>query len=228
MTDEQLARVMTPGQGWPPAHAVDLLVDLKATEAVPSMLRKLTSSGHGNIIYDRIAEALPELGAHVLEPALLVLAEVAKDQEARHAVCDILGKLRVKDDRILAAVLRVYEDDPEYGAMLLADYGDASVLPRLQQDIEALTPDFDSMASRDLFFTLTTAFEDLGGELPPELQARVDGWFAQWEARREPPPKWVVASPGPKVGRNDPCPCGSGKKFKKCCLDAGASAGKGA
>jgi len=21
------------------------------------------------------------------------------------------------------------------------------------------------------------------------------------------------------VGRNDPCPCGSGKKFKKCCLD---------
>ena len=21
----------------------------------------------------------------------------------------------------------------------------------------------------------------------------------------------------PKVGRNDPCPCGSGKKFKKCC-----------
>jgi uncharacterized protein len=22
---------------------------------------------------------------------------------------------------------------------------------------------------------------------------------------------------GPKVGRNDPCPCGSGKKFKKCC-----------
>jgi hypothetical protein len=22
----------------------------------------------------------------------------------------------------------------------------------------------------------------------------------------------------PKVGRNDPCPCGSGKKFKKCCM----------
>ncbi|MCW8907463.1 MAG: YchJ family protein [Sedimenticola sp.] len=24
-------------------------------------------------------------------------------------------------------------------------------------------------------------------------------------------------NPGPKVGRNDPCPCGSGKKYKKCC-----------
>ena len=25
----------------------------------------------------------------------------------------------------------------------------------------------------------------------------------------------------PKIGRNDPCPCGSGKKFKKCCLGNG-------
>jgi uncharacterized protein YecA (UPF0149 family) len=22
-----------------------------------------------------------------------------------------------------------------------------------------------------------------------------------------------------KVGRNKPCPCGSGRKYKKCCLD---------
>jgi len=26
------------------------------------------------------------------------------------------------------------------------------------------------------------------------------------------------SSDSPKVGRNDPCPCGSGKKYKKCCL----------
>jgi hypothetical protein len=26
--------------------------------------------------------------------------------------------------------------------------------------------------------------------------------------------------PSPSVGRNDPCPCGSGKKYKKCCLAA--------
>ncbi len=24
---------------------------------------------------------------------------------------------------------------------------------------------------------------------------------------------------GDKIGRNDPCPCGSGKKYKKCCLN---------
>ena len=26
-----------------------------------------------------------------------------------------------------------------------------------------------------------------------------------------------TSKPSPKVGRNDPCPCGSGKKYKKCC-----------
>jgi SWIM/SEC-C metal-binding protein len=28
------------------------------------------------------------------------------------------------------------------------------------------------------------------------------------------PPQPLIAE---KIGRNDPCPCGSGKKFKKCC-----------
>jgi preprotein translocase subunit SecA len=29
-----------------------------------------------------------------------------------------------------------------------------------------------------------------------------------------------------KVGRNDPCPCGSGKKFKKCCANKPAASGR--
>jgi len=32
-------------------------------------------------------------------------------------------------------------------------------------------------------------------------------------SKEKPVPKRI----GPKVGRNDPCPCGSGKKFKNCC-----------
>ena len=28
-----------------------------------------------------------------------------------------------------------------------------------------------------------------------------------------------------KTGRNDPCPCGSGKKFKKCCEEKGKTKG---
>lgn len=31
---------------------------------------------------------------------------------------------------------------------------------------------------------------------------------------------YIAENPYRDVGRNDPCPCGSGKKFKKCCLNA--------
>jgi uncharacterized protein YecA (UPF0149 family) len=36
----------------------------------------------------------------------------------------------------------------------------------------------------------------------------------EYEEGEEPLPP-----PTKKVGRNDPCPCGSGKKFKKCCMN---------
>ena len=33
-------------------------------------------------------------------------------------------------------------------------------------------------------------------------------------------PAVTFARGGPKTGRNESCPCGSGKKYKKCCLTA--------
>ena len=31
------------------------------------------------------------------------------------------------------------------------------------------------------------------------------------------PPRFTLVRKEPKIGRNDKCPCGSGKKYKKCC-----------
>jgi uncharacterized protein YecA (UPF0149 family) len=30
-------------------------------------------------------------------------------------------------------------------------------------------------------------------------------------------PQTPLVNAHPKVGRNDPCPCGNGRKYKKCC-----------
>ena len=45
---------------------------------------------------------------------------------------------------------------------------------------------------------------------------RENGAWIYTRALREGPAP--VRGTGPKAGRNDPCPCGSGKKFKHCCL----------
>jgi len=56
--------------------------------------------------------------------------------------------------------------------------------------------------------------------------------YAFWKDRRQDAPSGLIDDKshhdghqefgqivhgGPKIGRNDPCPCGSGKKFKRCC-----------
>ncbi len=44
-------------------------------------------------------------------------------------------------------------------------------------------------------------------------------FLAELTALRQPSPRAAVHAPvHPAVGRNDPCPCGSGKKYKKCCM----------
>ncbi len=49
----------------------------------------------------------------------------------------------------------------------------------------------------------------------------LSSWPAFAPARpRAPSFNTPVRNPYRNVGRNDPCPCGSGRKFKKCCLEA--------
>jgi uncharacterized protein len=43
-------------------------------------------------------------------------------------------------------------------------------------------------------------------------------WRRQSTGGPTPPTQAKGGQAGPKPGRNDPCPCGSGKKYKKCCM----------
>ena len=56
--------------------------------------------------------------------------------------------------------------------------------------------------------------QDSADELPPAAQAQLN---AGSPADEEPEINFTFHNEAPKVGRNDPCPCGSGKKYKKCC-----------
>jgi uncharacterized protein YecA (UPF0149 family) len=40
-------------------------------------------------------------------------------------------------------------------------------------------------------------------------------WQGNWLCHEHAPPREPVR--GEKIGNNDLCPCGTGKKFKKCC-----------
>ncbi|MBP6963667.1 MAG: preprotein translocase subunit SecA [Armatimonadetes bacterium] len=53
---------------------------------------------------------------------------------------------------------------------------------------------------------------------PPTAGQGHDDPYADFEDGLPRPQRAVPVRTREKVGRNDPCPCGSGKKYKKCCL----------
>lgn len=64
-------------------------------------------------------------------------------------------------------------------------------------------------------------------ELRISIRIQLDGATDAAGLPRVPPGAVQVRTPqrrrGPKVGRNQPCPCGSGKKHKKCCGRLGSN-----
>ncbi len=56
--------------------------------------------------------------------------------------------------------------------------------------------------------------EQLENDCQEDLPLAVTDIYRFWAAKRGTP---TIRRDEPKVGRNDPCPCGSGRKYKQCC-----------
>ena len=66
----------------------------------------------------------------------------------------------------------------------------------------------------DLVDRLADLYEDMGKPEKAKEYKTISAKLQRAEVQKhKPTPVKVV-----KVGRNEPCPCGSGKKYKKCCL----------
>ena len=203
--------------GWAAIHAVDLLVDMTAVEAIGPMLRVLDEVDLDDELCNRVVIRLPELGGAVLEPALELLSR-SDDEDTVYAVSEVLAKLGVRDERVFDALRSLFDDDPALAANMLADYGDERGLPLVDCALADFEPDFSGTLSRVNLGDLLEAHERLGGELSPQARERLDAWFVEWEARQRRSEELSAPQRRRKVGRNEPCPCGSGKKYKKCCL----------
>jgi SEC-C motif-containing protein len=111
--------------------------------------------------------------------------------------------------------------------------GDPAAAERMYRDAMALADGDDDLVERaDAVLHLVDLLRETGhgaeadalvaaeGDALDEWAAAENGYEDDYEDEEEDrpvePPSTVVRS-GPKVGRNDPCPFGSGKKYKRCC-----------
>jgi hypothetical protein len=80
----------------------------------------------------------------------------------------------------------------------------------LAQDLKR---DFPSLCAA-LLTHLEKAGRLGGGAVLGAYARAMQGAFEEAASGKKKP----VTRPGSKIGRNDPCPCGSGLKYKKCCM----------
>jgi uncharacterized protein len=166
--------------------------------------------------------------------------EFADHDEAKAILGAIMGRyneiLRQVADDTCDPIFWVDRD----GTLIAADWAEG-FLQAIMLRTDAWGPLFKSKRDGRLLYPILVLCGDENGEsllgIPPEQEDQLmqgaaefipDSVVAIAAYWREKGPKQVSMpfTPGPppqphyasaKVGRNDPCSCGSGKKFKKCC-----------
>ncbi len=100
-----------------------------------------------------------------------------------------------------------------------------SIADKLEKEIESLPAAFKDKLKdpsiKERFINIARRMEADGVNFKSIRQMKK--WMKDHEAELraegapDQPKVETVVHEGPRIGRNDPCPCGSGKKYKKCC-----------
>jgi NADPH-dependent ferric siderophore reductase len=227
---------------WAPAHAAKLLGMLGDRQAVPVLLRFLEHYDVLGSYHQEAADALVELGDMAID-ACLEAYPTASNEDMRDGIASVLRRSKTKDERIYQTLLDFFEQTPELGGMYLADYGDPRAIPVISHMFDALPVDDreNAIMSNHVFVELRGAIEELGGQLTAAQEAKIERadaprrrFVAHMDAavkrmaaqQRRTEQAAPILSHGTgaarqqrKLGRNERCWCGSGKKYKKCHLD---------
>lgn len=207
-------------------YAVQIIGALRATAAIPLLLRVLDETDGVFALFDEAGEALGAMGPGAVKPLLEAHAASA-DPEVRRRLEWSLAQLGVRDEGILAVLLPALAEDPDSGAGTLAEYGDPAAVPALQEALDRYELGAPGPLGDHAVIELVAAIEKLGGDVSAENlvklhrvrkkgRAQIDRWLEAKERGLRLEPKVDVRPVRPKLGRNEKCWCGSGKKYKRC------------
>ena len=216
---------------WMEGLAIRLAGEMRLEEAVPLLVAKLQEDT--DWLREQCVEALAKIGtASVVE----AICEIFPAAEWHCKLYSSSALEKNRSDLIVAKCLELYEREKHFNirlrllrAVLNCFSSDAidEACELMRDGITELRPHLVAVAT-------------LASRSVPELERwkqEEKQHAAEFRRRRDaflgvpvreqgpgPSPGPSAALPGPpvvrrqRVGRNDPCPCGSGKKYKKCCM----------
>ena len=205
-------------------HAANVLALLKAKEAIPYLLRKMELENGEN---DFFTSAIIDFFANLGEEGIDVIEEYIKNNPQSEVVLTVVEMLKAilkkhphtleRIEDILVGYLKSEKTEATglaFAISILVDYTKDKHIDLIREVFE--TKDVDTFFAGDL--------EDIEIELglrdkrsKPREKNPLQKLLEEYELRET--LESFLAESKPKIGRNEPCPCGSGKKYKKCCLN---------
>ena len=208
-------------EGWAPIHAWRALGQLRAEEAIKPLIGLFNELSDEDWASEELPEVMALFGGKAIKPLRKYLLDSSNKELARATAANCLEKIGNKNSLLKKDCVSI-----------LAEYLEQSTIdaPTLNGLVIAYLMELEAVNSIDVIrkafnngnvdITVAGDLEDVEIQLGlrtkrntpqpnylnPEFE-KVSSNFDSFKAKKK------------KIGRNDPCPCGSGKKYKKCCLN---------
>lgn len=231
-----------PGiQDWREIYAVDVLGRMKHRASAGLIIAKMPLLETDDALAEECVSALARIGSVEVISSLREISSKLDSFMRMHAAT-VLGRIKLPQaESALFALLRSEPDLTARTAMAASLCELAATEPAALDALAAMYEASDwNDELADLHEDVPALFTMVGRPLPksrkpaaraftPTKPARALDWDDEADEELShvspqpapgpppPPQPTTIRRDTPKVGRNDPCPCGSGKKYKKCC-----------
>jgi hypothetical protein len=245
LLDQEVKDFETDPMSWLEIFLVMLAGEMRLEPAAPLVVKKLHANGE--ILSEECVEALAKIGTDAAAEAVAE-GWLQSDWDYRLYASGALEKIHSDTTVRKCLELLPQDKDlgirTHLADALLSQFADEGIEP-VRAIVQRRA--YDEMSS-DLMLRLIAVSTVVGATFPEypiwkreaeERQAKQEQRIKEMQPLFHAPPKPAqppktsptqqeddflgqklspIFRAGKQVGRNDPCPCGSGKKFKKCCL----------
>jgi hypothetical protein len=212
---------------WAPVHAWRALGQLRASEAIAPLLAYLRWDDDDDVAHQELPEIFGMIGPSAIPPMVELLAErdtnrsmwgvgveALKHIGLRHPSCRDQAVEIIRQQ--LATSHEQADTDNGMAVSYLIDLGAVEAIDTIRAAFGRGSVNIGvagDLEDVEIALGLREHRETPAPRYNADLLDLLDRETEYWSATPDPEPVRTV-----KIGRNEPCPCGSGNKYKKCCM----------
>ena len=224
-----------------PIFAAKVLCEIGSEEAIKAVVHVLAHLDPLDEAYDQVKDFLHNFCKNNIEKSIALRGLLKGEDKRRLSHAIGAQASECKDPMIFDMLIEDLRNKDTLSPSYLADFGDAKALKYMYEAFDSTSlPKRDEYMEGQLIIELEDSIKFLGGELSDSQRRKYRyvikhrGEFRKIIDRFESDTGLSLIdmltdsimesrssnlNKNPKIGRNDSCPCGSGKKYKKCCIN---------